>query len=82
VVDSGALGGIEAVGGEAEDGVGQVVEPVTYFFACHVAEGGRGEGGEESERGPEIAAHAGVPWGLGRMRPSAGGRYWSLSAAS
>src|SRR6185503_8471706 len=37
LVDGDPLGGGESAGSEAEDGVGQVVQPVAYFFAGHVA---------------------------------------------
>jgi hypothetical protein len=82
LVDGGALAGGEAAGGEAEDGVGHVVEAVSYLLAGHVAECGHAEADEETDPGPEVAGHAGLPWGLGRVRTSAGGRYWSLRAAS
>ena len=60
---------------EAQDGMGQLVEPVAYFFAGHVAEGSHGEADQDAKRSQEIAGHAVLPCGLGQALAGTGGRY-------
>jgi hypothetical protein len=67
-------------GCQAEDGVGQVVEPVADFLAHHVADRRHAEAAEDAQGGPQEAGHAAPP--CGRRRPGTGGRYRSLSSAS
>src|SRR5690242_11526358 len=80
VVDRGTLTGIKASGGKLENGLRDVVEPASDFLAHHVADDGSTETDEEGQDSQDAVAHAVPP--CGRRRPGAGGRYWSLSAAS
>jgi hypothetical protein len=61
VVNGCALARVKAMGSEAEDGVGQVVESVVYLLSDHAAEDGHAQGAEDAQQGPEDAAHAGLP---------------------
>ena len=80
LVDSGALTRVKTPGGELENGVRDVVEPVPDFFAHHVADDGNAHTADEGEDNPGKAAHAVPP--CGRRCLGTGGRYWSLSAVS
>lgn len=80
LVNGFALAGAEAFGGEAENDVGQEVEPAPELVVHELgADSGCGAT-EEREGGPEQRGDTVPCWG--RRRAGAGGRYCSLRAAS
>ena len=80
VVDGGTSAGVKPSGGDLENGVRDVIEPVSDFLAHHVTDDGNAKTAEEGQDSPGTVAHAVPP--CGRRRAGMGGRYWSLSAAS